>query len=103
MINERKWRQLLAAARNDPAPAPPEEFEANVLRAIRREPTAARPETLSLFDPLNRWFPRIVWTAAAIIVVSLAVDYGLTVAGLPGLSSGISDLSAQWLGIADGI
>jgi len=35
-MNERKWKQLFASARNEPAPAPPEAFATDALRAIRR-------------------------------------------------------------------
>jgi hypothetical protein len=96
-MNERKWKQLFAAARTQPAPVPPEELAANVLRAIRRERSAARPVTPSIFDPLNLLFPRLAWAAAAIIALCVAADWGLTAAGVPGLSDGVSQISAQWL------
>jgi hypothetical protein len=96
-MNERKLKQLFAAARNEPAPVPSEEFAADVLRAVRRERQTPAPETISLFDQLNRLFPRLAWAAAVVMVLSVAADYGLTAAGLPGLNSGLAQLSAQWL------
>ncbi|MFZ0829120.1 MAG: hypothetical protein WAO02_17035 [Verrucomicrobiia bacterium] len=96
-MNERKWKQLVAAARNEPAPAPSEAFEMNVLRAIRREEPAALPGPFSIFDQLNLLFPRLAWAAAAIIAAGVAADWGLTAAGVPGLSDGVSQISAQWL------
>ncbi len=103
MKSEQKWNKLLAAARNEPAPAPPEDFAADVLRAIRRAGPVAAPETLSLFDQLNLLFPRLAWAAAAIIALSLVADWGLTAAGLPGLGDGVSQISAQWLLTSNGL
>ena len=93
-MNDRKLKQLFAAARKEPAPAPAEDFAADVLRAIRREPS---PAPISIVDLLNLWFPRIALTASAVIVLCLAADWGLTAAGVPGLGDGVSQLSAQWL------
>jgi hypothetical protein len=95
-MNDRKLKQLFASARREIAPAPPEDFPADVLRAIRREPPAA-PETVSIFDQLNLWFPRIALAASAVIVLCVALDFGLTAAGVPSLSDGAAQLSAQWL------
>ena len=101
-MNERKWEQLLAAARKEPIPAPSEAFEINVLRALRDGRHAERPGTLSLFDQLNLLFPRLAWAAAAIIVLGVAVDFGLTASGVPGLGDGVSQISTQWLLAPDG-
>jgi len=103
MKSERKWKRLLAAARNEPAPAPPEDFAADVVRAIRCAIPVAAPEALSLFDQLNLLFPRLAWAAAAVIALSLAADWGLTAAGLPGLGDGVSQISAQWLLTPNGL
>ena len=96
-MNERKWKQLLAVVRHEPAPGPSPEFEANVLRALHREGQAASPGTRSLFDQLNGLFPRLAWAAVVIIALSLAADWGLSAAGVPGLGDGVSQISAQWL------
>ena len=101
-MNERKWKQLFVAARNEAAPAPPAEFEANVLRAIRRERRTETPEMLSIFDQLNLLFPRLAWAAAAIIALSVVADWGLTAVGVPGLGDGVSQISAQWLLTSNG-
>jgi hypothetical protein len=93
-MNDRKLKQLFAAARKETAPAPAEDFAADVLRAIRREPP---PAAISIVDLLNLWFPRITLAASAVIMLCLAADWGLTAAGIPGLSDGVSQLSAQWL------
>jgi anti-sigma-K factor RskA len=95
-MNNRKLKQLFASAQKDAAPAPPEDFAADVLRVIHREP-AAPPETVSIFDQLNLWFPRLALAASAVIVVCIALDYGLMAVGVPSLSDGAAQLSAQWL------
>jgi hypothetical protein len=96
-MNERKWKQLFVAARNEAAPAPSADFEAGVLHAIRGERRTETPEMLSIFDQLNLLFPRLAWAAAATIALSVAADWGLTAAGVPGLGDGMSQISAQWL------
>jgi len=96
-MDKRKLNQLFKLAGNEPAPVPPEDFASDVLRAMRREPPVAAPASLSLFDQLNMLFPRIAFAAAAVIVLCVAVDFGLTAAGLPGLGDGMSQISAQWL------
>jgi len=101
-MNERKWKQLFAAARNEAAPAPSADFEAGVVRAIRGEWRTETPEMLSIFDQLNLLFPRLAWAAAAIIALSVVADWGLTTAGVPGLGDGVSQISAQWLLTSNG-
>jgi hypothetical protein len=95
-MNHLKLKQLFASARRETAPLPPEDFAADVVRAVRREPPVATPETISIFDQLNLWFPRLALAASAVIVLCVAADYGLTVAGVPSLSDGVSQLSSQW-------
>jgi hypothetical protein len=96
-MNEQKIKKLFAAARNETAPAPSTDFAADVLRAISREKQISRAETLSVFDQLNLLFPRFALAAAALIVLGIAADFGLTAAGVPNLSDGVSQVSAQWL------
>jgi len=95
-MNENKLKQLFTAARNEAAPAPPAGFTADVLRALPREVSAGEPEISSVFDQLNRWFPRLALAAAAIIILCVAADYGLTSAGLPELGDGAAQLSSQY-------
>ena len=83
-MNDRKLKQLFASARKATAPTPPADFAADVLRMIRHEPPAA-PATISIFDQLNLWFPRLALAASAVIVLCLAADWGLAAVGvLPG-------------------
>jgi anti-sigma-K factor RskA len=102
-MNERKLKRLFASARRETAPTPPEDLAADVLRAIRREPPVAVTETISIFDQLNLWFPRLALAASAVIMLCVAADFGLTAAGVPGLSDGVSQLSAQWLLTSTGL
>jgi len=96
-MNNRKLKQLLASARRETAPLPPDDFTADVLRAVHGEPPAATPGTISIFDQLNLLFPRLALAAAGVIVLCVAADFGLTAAGVPSLGDGVSQLSAQWL------
>jgi hypothetical protein len=95
-MNKRKLNRLFDLARTEPAPVPPDDFAADVLRAVHREPPGAVAEMLTFTEQLNRLFPRIAFAAATIIVVCIALDFGLTAAGIPGLSDGVSQISAQW-------
>ena len=97
-MNKQKWKQVCAAARREAPPAPADGFAAKVLCAIRDGRVVAAPA----LDALNPWFARVAWAAAAIIVASLASDWVLTAAGVPGLGDGMSQLSAQWFWTSDG-
>jgi anti-sigma-K factor RskA len=96
-MNGQKLKKLFAAARNETAPAPSADFAADVLRAVRREQTVLTRETFSVFDQLNLLFPKVACAAVAVIVLGVAADFGLTAAGVPDLSDGVSQISAQWL------
>jgi anti-sigma-K factor RskA len=96
-MNEQKLKKLFAAARNETAPAPSADFAADVLRAVRCEKTVPAAEAFSIFDQLNLLFPKLALAATAVIVLGVAADFGLTAAGVPDLSDGVSQVSAQWL------
>jgi hypothetical protein len=95
-MNEKKLGKLFAAARNEAAPTPPADFAAEALRAVRREKIIPPPGTFSVFEPLNRLFPRFALASSAVIVLGVAADYALTAAGVPELGEGVSQVSAQW-------
>jgi hypothetical protein len=101
-MNQRKIEKLFAAARNEATPAPSEHFATDVVRAIGCEKQMPPAETFLLFDQLNLLFPRFAWVAAAMIVLGVATDFGLTATGIPNLSDGVSQVSAQWLLTPDG-
>jgi hypothetical protein len=95
-MNEKKIQKLFAAARHETAPQPPADFAADVLRAVRREPTIKPAAADTLVTQLNRLFPRVALAAAAVIAVCIAVDLGFTSAGLPGLDDGAAQLTSQF-------
>ena len=95
-MNDQKLKQLFAAAQKAAAPVPSADFAADVLRAVRREPAARMPEPGSVFDQLNRWFPRVALASAVIIILCLAADFGLTSTGLPDLGDGAAQISSQF-------
>lgn len=95
-MNEQKLKKLFAVVRKETAPAPPADFAADVLRAVRRERQIPAAGTVSLFDQLNLLFPKLACAAAAVIALGVAADFGLAAAGGPGLSDGLSQISAQW-------
>jgi anti-sigma-K factor RskA len=96
-MNGNKLKQLFAAARNESAPAPSAEFAAEVMRAAHRQPQPEPAASCSVWEHLNGWFPRVALAAAAVIVLCLAADWGLTTAGLPGISDGAAQVSSQYL------
>jgi hypothetical protein len=96
-MNGQKLKKLFDAARNETAPVPSADFAAGVLRAVRREQTFSASKTFSIFDQLNLLFPKLALAAAAVIFFGVAADFGLTAAGVPDLSDGVSQISAQWL------
>ena len=95
-MNDKKLKQLLESVRREATPAPPEDFASDVACAVRREPPTKLKGQLSIFDQLNLLFPRLALAAAAVIVLCVVADFGLTVAGVPDLGDGVSQISAQW-------
>jgi len=94
-MNDRKWKQLLGAARREPPPPPPEGFDLLVLQTVRREDAPARREAIALFDQLSLLFPRLAWAAAALIVLCAAGDL-ISAALNPSLPDSVAQISEQW-------
>jgi len=95
-MNEKKLKQLFESALKESAPVPPPDFAAGVLRAAHRETPARLKEQFSIFDQLNLLFPRIALAAAAVVILCVTADFGLTAAGVPDLGDGVLQISAQW-------
>lgn len=95
-MNNKILQRLLAAARQEPPPVPPAAFAAGVLRAIRREVSAAPGERPSVWAHLNSLFPRLALAVGAVILLCAAVDRGLTAAGFPEVSDGVAAAAAQF-------
>lgn len=98
-MNERKLNQLLNTVRNEPSPAPPADFDSDVMRAIRREPQV---EAFSLWDQLNALFPRVATVAVVLIGIFIGSDFLLTFLNVPSLADGVGQISDQWLFGANG-
>jgi hypothetical protein len=102
-MNEKKLQRLFDAVRQDAAPVPPSDFAVDVLRQARNEPPPAQPAPATIFDQLNALFPRLALAAAAVIVLCIAADFGLTSAGLLELGDGAAQLSSQFDLNGDGL
>jgi hypothetical protein len=94
-MNKSKLDQLLQQARATPPPVSSPGFEADVLRAIRAEPDRSARPSGSLFDELGRWFPRLAWAAAGLIVLCVAADFALVAAGVSDLDDDVAQVSEQ--------
>ena len=99
-MNDEKLNQLFNAARKDTPPAPPADFEADVLRALQREAPPTRGD-VSLFDQLNRLFPRIAWVAVFIICFCVTSEI-VSSLDSPGLGDSVAELSDPWIFTAKG-
>jgi hypothetical protein len=100
-MNDNKLKQLFAAARKDSTPPLTDSaagnFAADVLRAVRLVPPPKPAESATIFERLDALFPRIAVAAVAVIILCVAADWGLTAAGLPGVSDGAAQLTSQYL------
>lgn len=97
IMNEKNLKNLFAAARNESAPAVPADFADDILRAIHREPPPKSVAAFSVWEHLNELFPRVALAAAAVIILCVAADWGLTAAGLPGIGDGTAQAESQYL------
>lgn len=93
-MNERKLNKILDAVRVEPPPAVPGDFDQRVMRQIRREP---EPTAISFTDQLSALFPKVAFTAAAMIVLCVTGDFFLTAMDVPGVTEGLTQLADQWL------
>lgn len=96
-MNKNKLKQLFASAQKESAPVPSLEFPADVLRGVRREPPPMPVGSLSVWENLNDLFPRLALAAVVVIVLCVAADWGLTAAGVPGVSDGTTQAVSQYL------
>ncbi len=94
-MNDQKLQRLFGAARNEPPPAPSDDFHARVVRAIRRAMDGAEPN--SVFDQLGRLFPRLALAAALVIGLCVLVDVCLASFGQRDLADSVAEISEQWL------
>jgi hypothetical protein len=102
-MKKQKLEKLFERTRAETPPVPAPDFAADVLRAVCQEPVARFPAPFSVLDQLNQWFPRVALAAAAVMVLCVAADFGLTAAGLPELGDGVAQVSSQFLFDADNL
>lgn len=102
-MKRQKLDQLFGQARKAQAPPPPADFEADVLRAVRRESRITDTEPVLLFDMLGAWFPRLALVAALVITLSVIADFTLGAAGVPNLNEAVAQASEQLLFDLNGI
>jgi len=96
-MNEKKLKQLFGSARTEPVPSPLPGFAADVLAAVHTERRPAAAGSQSTWEHLNTLFPRVALAAVVVIVLCVAADWGLTEAGLPGVSDGVAQATSQYL------
>jgi hypothetical protein len=90
-MNDPKLKQLFNAAGKEVPPAPADGFEARVIRSLGRKSPV---ETLSLWQELERLFPRVALASLLLAGACVLGDYART---SPELACDLDTLSAQWL------
>jgi len=93
-MNENKIQKLFAAARQEQPPQPGPDFAADVMQAVRQSPT---PDSVSVFGQLGALFPRLAVAALLMIGLCVAADFCAAAVDQSDLTSGVSQLSEQWL------
>jgi hypothetical protein len=98
-MNEHDLKKLMDAARRETPPAPPADFAARMMTAVRREPRAT---PVTLWEQLDRLFPRLAFAAAAVIAVCVAADLCQSALYPSNLTTDLDEISEQWLFAANG-
>jgi hypothetical protein len=101
-MNEKKIQKLFEVASKESPPGPTAGFEADVMRAVRREPHTAQTEAASLFQALNALFPRAALASVLVIVACVATDYFASPRDSLSLNDEVAQASEQWLFIEGG-
>jgi hypothetical protein len=92
--SEQKLQKLFTAARAEVGPTPKPNFPFKVMGALRRD---ARPEPASLFDQLGLLFPRLGLAAVLLTAAFIAADSWHSSLFATDLTSGVAEVSDQWL------
>lgn len=93
-MNENKMRKLFDAARSEPPAQPGTNFAAGVMRAVRQ---SREPGPISVFGQLGDLFPRLAVAAVLVIGLFVAADFCAAAVDQSDLTSGVTQLSDQWL------
>jgi hypothetical protein len=92
-MNNRKLQHLFEQARKERPPVPSEDFQQNVIRALKAN-GCRDAVNLSVWDQLGQMFPKLAIATLLIIGICIVVDfYGSNTASL---ASEVSRLSDQW-------
>ena len=86
-----KLSELFKLARAAASPAPPEDFEQDLMRVVRRQTGRESP---SLVDQLGALFPRLALASAAVIACCALI---LVNTDQSSLTDKVAELSQQWL------
>jgi hypothetical protein len=93
-MNEQKFKRILAAAREETCPSPPDDFAAGVIQRISREKMKT---PVSLGEQLNGLFPRLAFGSLTLIALCVGFDLSLTAMNFPEITDGVSQIAGQWL------
>ena len=95
-MNDKKLKQLFAAARQIQGPAPSNGFAEDLARMARPVPfeTASKP---SLTHAFAGWLPRIAIVCAVFVTLCVVGDQWSESRSTGGMSDGLAALSGQWL------
>ncbi len=93
-MNDNKMRKLFASASKEPSREPSADFAADVMRAVRR---TSAPEPVSVFGQLGDLFPRLAIASVVIIGLCVAADFCASAVERSDLTTGVAQLSEQWL------
>ena len=94
-----KLQQLFSRAQTDTPPCPRSDFEARVMREIRKE---CRPAPVTLFNQLNDMFPRFALAAVVLMVICAVGDLWSSGGYEQDLTSGLAQASQDWQFITKG-
>jgi len=95
-MNDKKLKQLFAAARRETSPVPPGDFATEVLRVVRRLPVDGPPAPPGVFEQLNGWFPRVAFASLALIVLCVVADNWLAPVNPPDAGDTAAQFSSQY-------
>jgi hypothetical protein len=95
-MNEKKLNQLFAAARQETPPAVPASFAERVQRGLNPAERSA-PVVVSFVDQLNRNFVRYAVTAAAMIMICVAVEIGQSFSREPSIDDDVNQICSDWM------
>ena len=95
-MNDKKLNQLFAAARRETPPAVPADFAERVRRNIEQSTSANPPVVVSFIDQLNRNFTRYALSAAAMIVLCVALELGQSYTSDTSVDDDLNQICTDW-------